>query len=165
VIEITSTRSLSWRQKIYRCTTGRSGILINKQEGDGATPVGMFPLLRVLYRPDRLNPPDTALPVQPLCSIDGWCNEPAHDDYNQPVKLPHIASHEQLWRQDNVYDMIVVIGHNNSPVIPGGGSAIFLHVAKPSFEPTAGCIALEFTDLKEVLQTCSQNTMLQVRPL
>ena len=162
MIHVTSTRSLTWRKKRYRCSIGRSGILTNKHEGDGATPAGTFPLLRVLYRSDRLDSPETKLPVQPLCSNDGWCNEPTHRDYNQHVKLPHIASHESLWRDDNVYDIIVVIGHNYLPVLTGCGSAIFLHVAKPSFEPTAGCIALEIMDLQEVLRTCSQTTMLKV---
>ena len=162
MIYVTSTRTLTWRKKRYRCSIGRSGIFTNKYEGDGATPAGTFPLLRVLYRSDRLDWPETKLPVQPLCSNDGWCNEPTHRDYNQHVKLPHIASHESLWRDDNVYDIVVELGYNTTPVIPFMGSAIFIHFAEPSFKSTRGCVALKDVDLLEILKTCSTETQLHV---
>jgi len=67
------------------------------------------------------------------------------------VRLPYAASHEELWRGDGVYDVIGVLGWNLAPVVPGRGSAIFLHVATGDFAPTAGCVALELRDVLTVL--------------
>ena len=117
---------------------------------------------QVLHRPDRVPQPMTYLPVLELTSNDGWCNDPSHHYYNQPVTLPHAASHELLWREDPAYDIIVVTGYNSSPVVPFSGSAIFLHVAKPSFEPTEGCIAVGLLDLLEILRTCSKQTLIHI---
>ena len=162
MICVTSAHSLTWRGKNYRCAIGKSGISKNKREGDGSTPAGTFSLLRVLHRPDRLSKPTTGLPVLELKSNDGWCNDPTHHSYNQPVTLPHAASHEILWRTDPVYDIIVVIGHNSSPVVPFLGSAIFLHVAEAAFKPTEGCIAIDLMDLLEILGSCSKQTLIHV---
>jgi len=137
-------------------------VITKKHEGDGATPAGVFPLTRVLYRPDRIGYPETSLPVFPLSPYDGWCDDPTHEDYNKPIKLPHSGSHERLWRDDNIYDVVVVLGYNVSPVIPFKGSAIFIHFAHPSFKPTRGCIALKNADLVEILKTCSTETSLHV---
>ena len=162
MIRVTSSQSLTWRGENYRCAIGKSGISNNKREGDGTTPAGTFPLLRVLHRPDRVSQPTTELPVLELKSNDGWCNDPTHQSYNQPVTLPYAASHEKLWRADPIYDIIVIIGHNSAPAVPFRGSAIFLHVAKASFEPTEGCIAVDLMDLLEILRTCSKQTLIHV---
>ncbi|MFM2043824.1 MAG: hypothetical protein RLY86_2400, partial [Pseudomonadota bacterium] len=113
------------------CAIGRGGVRADKREGDGGTPVGAFPLRRVLYRPDRLAAPVTGLPVAPIAPDDGWCDDPAHPDYNRPVKRPFPASHEEMWRDDGVYDVVVVLGHNDDPPVAGMGSAVFLHVTRP----------------------------------
>ena len=126
---------------------GRSGVKADKREGDGATPAGTYPLVSVLYRKDRVNPPISHLPVRALAPNDGWVDEPADAKYNRLVELPYPASAEELWREDELYDVLVVIGYNLKPVVPGAGSAIFLHVATPDYAPTAGCIAVK----KEVL--------------
>lgn len=165
---------LVWPGGSFRCSLGRGGIRMDKREGDGATPVGSFPLRRVLWRPDRLERPDTGLPVQPIAPDDGWCDDPADPAYNRPVKRPHAASHEELWREDGVYDVIVVMGHNDEPVVPGLGSAVFLHVTRPAaapaaadadapaWEPTAGCVALPLPDLLRLLKDCGPGTVLTV---
>ncbi|MDE2007139.1 MAG: hypothetical protein KGI51_11270, partial [Rhodospirillales bacterium] len=106
---------------------------------------------RVLYRADRLAAPACAVPIEPIAPDDGWCDDPAHADYNRMVRLPHPASTEELWRADAVYDLIGVLGWNDAPVARGRGSAIFLHVARPDYAPTAGCIALALADLRRVL--------------
>ncbi len=138
-----------------RCALGQSGLIRHKREGDGATPIGCWPLRRVLYRPDRLAAaPKTLLPVAPLTPQDGWCDDPTHPDYNHPVTLPHPASCEHLWRDDPIYDVITVLGHNDSPPQPGLGSAIFLHVARPEYSPTKGCVALSLPDLLTLLARC-----------
>jgi L,D-peptidoglycan transpeptidase YkuD (ErfK/YbiS/YcfS/YnhG family) len=108
-----------------------------------ATPAGAYPLVSVLYRPDRMAPPLSRLTVKPLAPSDGWVDEPADANYNRPVSLPYSASAEQMWREDDLYDALVVIGYNMEPVVPGAGSAIFLHVATPDFAPTAGCVAIQ----------------------
>ena len=149
--------------RVFRCALGRGGILSAKIEGDGGTPAGAYPLRRVLYRPDRLDrPPATGLPVEAVAADQGWCDDPAHRDYNRQVSLPFAASHETLWRDDSLYDVIVILGHNDDPPAPGKGSAIFLHVARPDYGPTEGCVALAIADLLEVLAGCGPGDMIRI---
>lgn len=150
--------------EIVPCALGRGGIQPTKREGDGVTPVGDWPIRRVLYRPDRVDTPETALPVRPIAPDDGWCDAPADTNYNRPVKKPYPASHEDLWREDHLYDIIVILGHNDDPPVPHAGSAIFLHVAKPDFGPTEGCVALPLETLQRFLRTCRPGDRLSVRP-
>lgn len=135
----------------YPACYGRGGIRREKEEGDGATPVGLLPLRRVLYRADRLAAPRAAVPLEPISPQDGWCDDPADRRYNNQIRLPYSGRHEELWRQDGVYDVIGILGWNDSPVVKGRGSAIFLHVTTPDRAPTAGCIALSLEHLREVL--------------
>jgi L,D-peptidoglycan transpeptidase YkuD (ErfK/YbiS/YcfS/YnhG family) len=124
------------------CALGKGGITRDKREGDGATPCGRLMLRRVLYRADRLARPNTKLPCTAIATDDGWCDDPANPDYNRPIRFPFDASAEHLWRDDALYDLIVVLGHNDDPPQPGAGSAIFLHVARDGLEPTEGCVAI-----------------------
>ncbi len=154
-IVVSPTGWVTWGERRFPCALGRSGVRVDKREGDGATPVGCWPFRRVLYRPDRLAiAPVTRLPLGVIAPDDGWCDDPTHADYNQAVKLPHPASCERMWREDAVYDVVVVLKHNDSPAIPGHGSAIFLHVAKPEWTATEGCVALEQADLLDLLREC-----------
>ena len=136
-----------------RCALGRGGVIPadEKREGDGASPLGLWPIRRVLYRPDKGGPPPTALPTQPLGPDDGWCDDPANPRYNRPVTHPYPASAERMWRDDSLYDLVAVLGHNDDPPIPGAGSAIFLHLAREGYAPTQGCIALDREDLTTLL--------------
>ena len=154
--------TLTWNDVTYPCASGAGGISIDKREGDGATPAGCMPLRRVLYRPDRSGPPRTVLPVSPLTPRDGWCDDPADPLYNQQIRQPFAGSYEILWRTDTVYDLIVVLGYNDSPVMTGRGSAIFLHIARPDFSPTRGCIALAREALEEILASYGARTRLCV---
>ena len=133
---------LSWPGGSARAACGKGGVRTDKREGDHASPAGTFPLVSTFYRPDRLAAPRTTLPLAPLQPQDGWVDDPADPAYNTRVALPYPASHEELWREDGLYDLIVVIGYNTDPVVPGKGSAIFLHVARPDFSGTEGCIAI-----------------------
>ena len=153
-----------WGDQVMRCALGPGGAAIGKREGDGTTPVGSFPLRRLLYRPDRLRPPLTGLPISPISPADGWCDDPADSLYNRPVQLPYRARHEKLWRADDVYDLIAILGHNDDPVVPGAGSAVFLHVARPDFNPTAGCIVLALGDLLAMLATAGPGDRVVVVP-
>jgi L,D-peptidoglycan transpeptidase YkuD (ErfK/YbiS/YcfS/YnhG family) len=136
-----------------RCALGKSGVKpsADKREGDMACPAGVWPMRRLLYRPDRGPPPATALPVQPLAPDDGWCDAPADPAYNRPVRLPFPASAERMWRDDGLYDLVIVLGHNDDPPTPGMGSCIFLHLARPDYGPTEGCVALARADLEALL--------------
>jgi len=135
----------------YRTAFGEAGVTRAKQEGDHATPAGLLPLRRVFYRADRLARPRAVVPVEPIAPQDGWCDDPADRAYNRKVSLPHPARHEALWRQDNVYDLMGVLGWNDDPVQRDRGSAIFLHVARTGYPPTEGCIALALGDLTALL--------------
>ena len=148
---VQSDGTVRWGDTIQRCALGRTGILADKWEGDGGTPVGSFALRQVYYRPDRENCPITALPVSAITPQMGWCDEPTHADYNRLVDLPHPASCETLWREDGIYDLLVVLGHNDQPVVPHRGSAIFLHLIRPDYSPTQGCVALDRNDLLSLL--------------
>lgn len=148
---VTPDGLLRFRGETLRCAVGKGGIRTDKQEGDGATPVGLLPLRRVLWRADRGPRPRCAVPAEPIAPEDGWCDDPAHADYNRAVRLPHPGRHERLWRDDAVYDVIGVLGWNDAPVRRGRGSAIFLHVARPDLAPTEGCVALPETELRRLL--------------
>ncbi len=137
--------------RTFRCVLGRGGIVVDKREGDGGTPAGTWPLRRLLFRPDREPEPVCALPSTPIAERDGWCDDPGHPDYNRPVRLPFGARREAMWRDDRLYDLVVVVGHNDDPPLPGGGSAIFLHLAREDRAPTAGCVAFDRGDLLEIL--------------
>jgi L,D-peptidoglycan transpeptidase YkuD (ErfK/YbiS/YcfS/YnhG family) len=136
----------------FRAAHGRSGITTQKQEGDGATPVGLLRLVRVLYRADRIKAPVCVVPLEPISPFDGWCDDPGDEAYNRPVRLPYLASHEALWRDDQVYDVIGVLDWNLDPVVKSRGSAIFFHVATSDYAATAGCVALAQDDLLAALR-------------
>ncbi len=148
-----------------RCVLGKGGVTpaAAKREGDGASPIGAWPMQRVFYRPDRVRAPDTGLETVALTEQDGWCDDPDHPLYNRLVALPFAASHEKLWRDDHVYDVIVELGHNDNPPVPGLGSAIFMHIAKPDYAPTEGCVALAEPDLRALLKLCDDGSVLKIR--
>jgi L,D-peptidoglycan transpeptidase YkuD (ErfK/YbiS/YcfS/YnhG family) len=136
---------------IAACTLGRSGIATDKREGDGATPVGIFPIRRVLYRPDQEAAPRTSITSVPIDRDAGWCDDPDDPAYNRAVRLPYAGRHENLWRADRLYDLILVIGPNDAPVVAGMGSAVFVHVMRPDGGPTEGCVAFAVGDLRQIL--------------
>jgi L,D-peptidoglycan transpeptidase YkuD (ErfK/YbiS/YcfS/YnhG family) len=147
----------------FRCALGRGGVKRDKREGDGATPAGTWPLREVFYRADRILRPRTVLSLRRLKRSDGWCDAPGDPEYNKRVKLPYGASAERLWRADRLYDLIVVVGYNDAPVVAGAGSAIFLHVARADYGPTAGCVAFSRTDLRKILKLTDRRSRLVVR--
>jgi L,D-peptidoglycan transpeptidase YkuD (ErfK/YbiS/YcfS/YnhG family) len=133
-----------------------------KREGDGATPAGLFTLCEAFYRPDRVRRPRASLPVRATRSRDGWCDDVCDGNYNRKVRLPYAASAETLWRDDSIYDIIVVLDHNRRPRAKGRGSAIFMHIARAGYAPTAGCIALSSRDLRRLLGLLGRTTALYV---
>ncbi|MGH6922310.1 MAG: L,D-transpeptidase family protein [Propylenella sp.] len=137
----------------FPCALGRTGVTHLKREGDGATPAGRLRLLTLCYRADRMLRPRSPLPLRTLRRHDGWCEDPRHGRYNCPVRLPSAAAHESMWREDHLYDVVGVLDWNLSPRVRGRGSAIFLHLARPGYAPTAGCIALSPRHLALLLAT------------
>jgi L,D-peptidoglycan transpeptidase YkuD (ErfK/YbiS/YcfS/YnhG family) len=154
---------LYWSGGSAAAAVGRAGVKADKYEGDGATPAGTYPLVAISYRPDRVAPPRSMLPAKPLSPSDGWVDEPADANYNRPVSLPYPASAEQLWREDDLYDALVVIGYNMDPVVPGAGSAIFLHIATPDFAPTAGCVAVRKLVLLGLLPLLGRGSKITIK--
>jgi len=151
-----------WGAERWRCAIGRGGLGEKGGEGDGVTPAGRWTMRRVLYRADRVERPATALPCRIIEPDDGWCDDPADPAYNRPVLLPYSASHEKMTRDDHLYDVVVVLAHNDDPVVPGAGSAIFLHVARDDYGPTEGCVALALPDLLELLKTATPESAVAV---
>lgn len=146
------------------CALGRSGVTSRKREGDGASPRATLRPLALYVRADRGLPPASALPVRRIRPSDGWCDDPRHRRYNQPVHLPFGASHERMWRDDSLYDLVVDLDWNRRPAVRSRGSAIFLHVARPGLLPTEGCIALPKPVLRRILARMGPGTRIVIGP-
>lgn len=148
----------------YRCAIGAGGVTRDKREGDRCTPLGVWRLRRVFYRPDRAAIPETH---QRIISIDpsmGWSDDPVDAvHYNRLISLPYPRGHEVLWRDDNLYDILVELGYNDDPPVSGRGSAIFLHVAGPDYTPTQGCVALRIDHLREVLAAVGPDETMTIK--
>jgi L,D-peptidoglycan transpeptidase YkuD (ErfK/YbiS/YcfS/YnhG family) len=184
---VVSGHTLIFQGKEYRCATGKGGFSAGKKEGDGCTPIGTFPLRECWYRADRLQIPETKLPLRVIHENDGWCDDLKSPHYNCHIilagegdakNLPPLAwmdtplltsprkraeGYERLFREDHVYDLIVPIGYNDEPVVPGRGSAIFMHLAHDDYRPTEGCIALAKQDFLAVLASLSRSPVIKIR--
>jgi L,D-peptidoglycan transpeptidase YkuD (ErfK/YbiS/YcfS/YnhG family) len=146
----------------FPAACGRSGRAAIKREGDGLTPLGSYALEALLYRADRLLRPRAGLSAMALRENWAWCETPGDRNYNRLVALPPAAGHDRLKRADHLYDVIVVTGHNRRPRIQNRGSAIFFHLARDGFAPTAGCIAVSLKAMREILARCGPSTRLVV---
>lgn len=162
ILKVYRDNRLYHQGKTYTCALGKNAITLDKTEGDNASPQGCYALRSVLYRADRVKVPQTILPVSALTPNDGWCDDVNHADYNRLITLPHPARHEKLWREDSLYDIIVVLGHNDNPPVAGKGSAIFFHLARPFYRPTEGCIAVTLTDMYDILASVSTDSQMQI---
>lgn len=146
----------------FACALGRSGTTRRKREGDGATPVFTFPLRRILWRQDRISRPISKLPIRAIRNNDGWCDAVGDRNYNRRVDLPYPASHEDMFRTDALYDLVVELGWNDHPRRQGHGSAIFMHIARDGLKPTEGCVALSKADARKILARLTPKTLLRV---
>ena len=153
---------LRWSGGTAIAAVGRGGVRTDKREGDGATPAGTYPLVFGLFREDRIRPPPSRLPMQPLAPHDAWVDDPADSQYNRLVTVPYPARTERMWRDDEIYDLVVVIGYNMEPVISGAGSAIFLHIARPNFSATEGCIAIDRMVLVSLIPLLGPGSMITI---
>ena len=141
---------------------GRGGILANKREGDGGTPSGTFHPRQLWWRADRHTRPKTHLPARPIRPEDAWCEDPNDRHYNQPLRLGHGQAGDRLTRDDHLYDFIVEIDHNTAPRVVGRGSAVFLHLARANFAPTAGCVAMTKSAMLRLLENLGPDTRIVI---
>lgn len=144
------------------CALGAAGPVARKREGDQGTPLGLWRMIGVLYRPDRVARPRTTLPVRAITRNDGWCDDSGDRNYNRLVTLPYPASAETLWRADHLYDVVVTLSHNWCPRVRGLGSAVFMHVAHADYAPTEGCVALAQHDLLRLLSWSNPDTSIRI---
>ena len=141
---------------------GRGGITANKREGDGGTPKGTFRPVRLWWRADRHPRPRTFLPVRAIAPDDAWCEDPTHRHYNKPVRLDRDHVGDRLSRDDHLYDFVIELDHNTRPRVAGRGSAVFLHLARKNFAPTAGCVAMTKTAMLRLLALIGPNTRIVI---
>jgi L,D-peptidoglycan transpeptidase YkuD (ErfK/YbiS/YcfS/YnhG family) len=142
---------------------GRAGIKADKREGDGGTPRGQFHPVRLWWRADRLPAPHTMLPLRRIGSADAWCEDHRSRRYNQPFRRSANEPGDRLRRDDALYDLIIEIDHNTRPRVAGRGSAVFLHVARPGYGPTAGCVAMRQQDLKRLVGRLTPKTRITIQ--
>ncbi len=135
---------------------------MNKREGDGATPRGSFRPLRIWWRADRLPRPRTELPMRRITRADAWCEDPTNRRYNQLIRLTTGAPGDRLWRDDDLYDLIIEIDHNTHPRITKRGSAIFMHLARSDLSPTAGCVAMPRNELLRFVSRLRKNSTIRI---
>ena len=160
--------SLAWAslgERRWRCVVGAGGVREDKVEGDAATPAGEYPLRHIYFRNDRLVLPKVRLPARPIGERDGWCDDPQSPAYNRLIHLPSSSSHEKMWREDGLYDLVVVVGYNDNPPEGEWGSAIFLHIARQDMSPTRGCVAFARDDLLELVTLIGPATRINVLSL
>ena len=162
MIIIKKSGYLEYKNLKFRCALGKAGIKKKKKEGDNITPEGTFKIIRVYYRRNKIKNISTLIKKKEIKKKIGWCDDPVSSFYNKEIKLPSKFSHEKLYRKDNLYDLILVLNYNINPIIKNKGSAIFIHIAKKNYEPTAGCIALKKRDLVELLENIKKNTKIKI---
>ncbi len=162
MIIVKKTGYLKYKNFNFRCALGKSGIKIKKQEGDNVTPIGIFKIIKIYYRDDKIKKIKTPIKKIKIKKNMGWCDDPKSSFYNQQIELPSKFSYEKLYRNDCIYDLLAVLNYNLNPVIKNKGSGIFIHIAKRKYKPTAGCIALKKSDLIRLLQIIKKNTKIKI---
>ena len=147
---------------VFLCALGKGGVTWRKREGDGATPLASMRVLVGYFRADGCVSRHSGLALAPIDEKLGWCDASGDRNYNRPIRLPYRASHETMRRKDHLYDICIVLDWNIAPRRRGGGSAIFLHLARPGYLPTEGCVALSPRDMGRLLPLLSRRTVLKV---
>jgi L,D-peptidoglycan transpeptidase YkuD (ErfK/YbiS/YcfS/YnhG family) len=153
---------LKYKNFKFRCALGKSGIKKKIKEGDCITPKGIFKITKIYYRADKIKKINTIIKKIKIKKNIGWCDDPKSKYYNKEIKLPTKYNHEKLYRNDNLYDLIVVLNYNINPIIKNKGSAIFLHITKKSYQKTKGCIALKKKHLIEIISKIKKNTKVKI---
>ena len=162
MIIINKSGYLKYKNFKFRCSLGKAGIKKKTKEGDQVTPKGIFKVIKIYYRKDKIRKIISPIKKIQIKKNMGWCDDPKSDLYNQQIKLPSKFSYEKLYRKDGLYDIILVLNYNTSPIVKKKGSAIFIHIAKRKFKPTEGCIGLKKNDLIKLLKKIKKNTKIKV---
>ena len=158
MIIINKSGYLKYKDFKFKCALGKAGVGKKKIEGDNITPKGTFEIVKIYYRSDKIKKIYSKIKLFKINKKMGWCNDPISKKYNQLIKLPSKYTHEKLYRQDNVYDLIVVLNYNMIPIIKNKGSAIFIHVAKKNYKKTEGCVALKKKHLVKLIENIKSKT-------
>ena len=145
-----------------KCAIGKRGIGNKKREGDKITPKGKFKIRSIFYRKDRILPFRSKITKLPISKNMGWCDDPKSKKYNKLIKLPFKGSAEKLYKEDNSYDIILVLNYNFNPIRKGKGSAIFIHVANKNYKSTLGCIAVSKRNLKKIIRKINKSTIVNI---
>lgn len=146
----------------FQAAIGRNGRTVFKREGDGKTPVAQMPLLHGFIRGERMRAVQTALPLRRAVQSMLWCDAPSDPNYNRLVRAPFKPSHEEICRADGLYDVCLVLDWNIRSRQRDRGSAIFMHMIRPGYEPTAGCVALHPRDMRRLLPHLRAGQIIQV---
>ena len=162
MIIINKSGYLKYKDFEFKCALGKSGIGKKEMEGDNITPKGNFRIIKIYYRKDRLKKPPSKFTLTEITKNMGWCDDPKSRKYNQPIKLPTKYSHENLYRKDNTYDLILVLNYNMKPTIKNKGSAIFIHITKKNYQSTKGCIALKKNNLVKLISKIDKNIKIKI---
>jgi L,D-peptidoglycan transpeptidase YkuD (ErfK/YbiS/YcfS/YnhG family) len=153
---------LKYKNLKFRCALGKEGVKKKTMEGDNITPKGIFKIIKIYYRPDKIKKIKTLIKKIKIKKNMGWCDDPNSRFYNKLINLPTKYSHEKLYRNDHLYDLIVVLSYNTNPIIKNKGSAIFMHIAKNSYKKTKGCIALKKEHLIKIISKIKKNTKIKI---
>ena len=153
---------LKYKNLKFRCALGKGGIKKKIKEGDNITPKGIFSITRIFYRQDKIKKIRTKVKKIKIKKNMGWCDDSQSPFYNKQVKLPNRFSYEKLYREDNLYDIILILNYNTKPVIKNKGSAIFVHVGNKFYKKTRGCVALKKDHLIKLISQIKKNTKIKI---
>jgi L,D-peptidoglycan transpeptidase YkuD (ErfK/YbiS/YcfS/YnhG family) len=162
MIIVKKSGHLKYKNLQFRCALGSAGVKKKTKEGDNITPKGIFKIIKIYYRPDKIKKITTLIKTIKIKKNMGWCDDPRSRFYNKQIKLPSKLGHEKLYRSDNLYDLIAVLNYNTKPIIKNKGSAIFIHIAKKNFSKTKGCIAVKKEDLIYLLSQIKRNSQVKI---
>jgi len=162
MIIINKSKYLKYKDLKFRCALGKAGIRKKKIEGDNITPKGIYKIIKIYYRDDRIKKISSKFKLIKIKKNMGWCDDPKSKKYNQLIKLPNRYSHEKFFKNDNSYDLIIILNYNINPIIKNKGSAIFIHIAKKNYKSTKGCIALKKKHLIQLLALIKKNTKIKI---
>ena len=159
---VINKKYLTYENYKVKCALGKRGIAFKRKEGDFVTPKGKYKIKYILYRKDRIKKIDSKIKKIAIKKNMGWCNDSKSKNYNKLIKLPSVYNFEKLFKNNNTYDILIVLDYNMNPTIKNKGSAIFIHVAKKNYKKTEGCIALKKNDLLKIIKKLKKNTVVKI---
>jgi L,D-peptidoglycan transpeptidase YkuD (ErfK/YbiS/YcfS/YnhG family) len=162
MIIINKSGYLKFENLKFRCSLGKNSVGEKKFEGDNVTPAGIYKLVKVFFRKDRIAKIKSKMVFNEIKKNMGWCDDPKSRKYNKLIKLPSKFSHEKLFREDHLYDLIIVINYNMNPIIKNKGSAIFIHLATRNYSPTSGCIGLKKKNMIELIKKIKKDELIKI---